>query len=346
MITLKELAQMCNVSPSTVSNILNGKTNMSEETRNKVLEAIEKTGYRPNFFAQGMRRQNNKCICIIVEELLQFSTPPIVEAIMGVCESKGYRTILINMSMYGKWKRIGVNYGEQKSLKENTSPALLEAKAMRADGVIYVAAHDHVIDVVPEDYGIPVVFAYGHSTVNQYKTVLIDDFGGSALLTRYLISRGHKEIGVISGKKDNNHAIERLRGYKSVLAEYGLEYNSDLVLYGDWERESGKECTRKLLAMGVTTIWCMNDLMAAGAYDEIVSEGLIVGEDISIFGYDNRDISAYLFPQLSTCELPLEKMGQTCAEFIIKEIEDENFRKQPAEVTKIPCELVLRESVV
>ena len=198
MITLKELAQMCNVSPSTVSNILNGKTNMSEETRNKVLEAIEKTGYRPNFFAQGMRRQNNKCICIIVEELLQFSTPPIVEAIMGVCESKGYRTILINMSMYGKWERIGVNYGEQKSLKENTSPALLEAKAMRADGVIYVAAHDHVIDVVPEDYGIPVVFAYGHSTVNQYKTVLIDDFGGSALLTRYLISRGHKEIGVIS----------------------------------------------------------------------------------------------------------------------------------------------------
>lgn len=337
---------MCNVSPSTVSNILNGKTNMSEETRNKVLEAVEKTGYRPNFFAQGMRRQNNKCICIIAEELLQFSTPPIVEAIMVVCEARGYRTILINMSMYEKWKKTGVNLGEEKLLKENTSPALLEAKALRADGVIYVAAHGHVVDIIPDDFGIPVVFAYGLSTKNQYKTVLIDDFGGSVMLTRYLISRGHKRIGVICGMKDNIHTEERLRGYKSVLDEYGIKYDKDLILYGDWERDSGKECARTLLAMGVTTIWCMNDLMAAGAYDEVMSEGLVVGEDISIFGFDNREISAYLFPQLSTCELPLEDMGKACAELMIKEIEDENFRKQPAEVTKVPCVLVLRESVV
>ena len=89
MITVKEIAKMCNVSPSTVSNILNGKSNMTEETKRRVLEVVEKTGYRPNFFAQGMRRQNNKCICIIAEELLQFSTPPIVEAIMDVCEQKG-----------------------------------------------------------------------------------------------------------------------------------------------------------------------------------------------------------------------------------------------------------------
>ena len=346
MITLKEIARMCGVSPSTVSNILNGKSKMSEETRNKVLEAIEKTGYRPNFFAQGMRRQNNKFICIIAEELLQFSTPPIVEAIMDVCEAKGYRTILINMSMYEKWKKPGVILGDEKILKKYTSPALVEAKAMRADGVIYVAAHGHAVNVIPDDYGIPVVFAYGHTRNNHYRSVLIDDFGGSAMVTRHLIYRGHKEIGVICGKEDNLHTIERLKGYRSALSDFGIDYNKDLVLYGDWERESGRICARKLLAMGVTTIWCMNDLMAAGAYDEAMAEGLIVGEDISIFGFDNREISEYLFPQLSTCELPLDEIGKTCAEQVIKEIEDENYRKQPADVIKVPCKMVQRKSVI
>lgn len=346
MITLKEIARMCGVSPSTVSNILNGKSKMSEETRNKVLEAIEKTGYRPNFFAQGMRRQNNKFICIIAEELLQFSTPPIVEAIMDVCEAKGYRTILINMSMYEKWKKTGVNLGEEKLLMKYTSPALVEAKAMRADGIIYVAAHGHAVDVVPDDYGIPVVFAYGHSRNSNYRCVLIDDFGGSVMVTRHLIYRGHKKIGVICGKEDNMHTIERLKGYRSALSEFGIKYDKDLVLYGDWERESGRICARKLLSMGITTIWCMNDLMAAGAYDEAMAEGLIVGEDISIFGFDNREISEYLFPQLSTCELPLEAIGKTCAEQIIKEIEDESYRNQPAELIKMPCMMVQRKSVI
>lgn len=345
MITVKEIAKMCNVSPSTVSNILNGKSNMKDETKRRVLEVVEKTGYRPNFFAQGMRRQNNKCICIITEELLQFSTPPIVEAIMNVCERKGYRTILINMAMYEKWKKTGVNLGDAKLLKENTSPALLEAKAMRADGVIYVAAHGHVLDNVPRDYGIPVVFAYGLATDGEFKSVLIDDEGGAQMVLRYLLENGHRRIGVVAGIEDNLHAVERLKGYKKVLKEYGIEYDESLVYFGDWEREAGKECAGKLIEKGITTIWCMNDLMAAGAYDAALEAGLVVGKDISVFGFDNREVSEFLYPGLSTCELPLEGIGETCAELMIREIEDEDFRNEPASAVKVPCKLVLRESI-
>ncbi len=345
MVTLKEIAKMCNVSPSTVSNILNGKSNMAEETKNKVLEAVEKTGYRPNFFAQAMRRQNNKCICIIAEELLQFSTPPIVEAIMGACEAKGYRTILINMSMYEKWRKTGVNLGEEKLLRENTSPALVEAQSLKADGVIYVAAHGHVLDIIPDDYGIPVVFAYGTSIGGGFKSVLIDDFGGAELLTKYLIETGHREIGVISGKAENLHAVERLKGYRKALIDCGIEYRDDIVFYGDWERPTGREFAKKLLDKGIRTIWCMNDLMAAGAYDAIMEAGLTVGKDISVFGFDNREISEFMYPQLSTCELPLEEIGETCAELMIREIEDEAFRKEPASLIKIPCKLIFRDSV-
>lgn len=345
MITVKEIAKMCDVSPSTVSNILNGKTNMTEETRERVLKVIEETGYRPNFFAQGMRRQNNKCICIIAEELLQFSTPPIVEAIMDVCESKGYRSILINMSMYEKWKKTGVNLGEEKLLSKNTSPALLEAQAMRADGVIYVAAHGHVLNCIPDNYGIPVVFAYGPSRDAKYKSVLIDDCGGSRMVTDYLIGRGHKKIGVIAGKEDNLHTVERLSGYREALFNSGIQYDPSIVLFADWERENGKECAKKLLSMGVNTIWCMNDLMAAGAYDAVNEAGLEVGKDITIVGFDNREMSEYLSPMLSTCELPLKGIGETCAEMMIREIEDEEYRNAPGVATKVPCSLVIRQSI-
>ena len=89
----------------------------------------------------------------------------------------------------------------------------------------------------------------------------------------------------------------------------------------------------------------MNDLMAAGAYDAVLEAGLMVGKDISVFGFDNREVSEFMYPKLSTCELPLKKMGETCAELMIKEIEDEEFRNEPAFTTMVPCELVLRESV-
>lgn len=345
MITVKEIARMCDVSPSTVSNILNGKTNMTEETRARVLKVVEETGYRPNFFAQGMRRQNNKCICIIAEELLQFSTPPIVEAIMEVCEAKGYRTILINMSMYEKWKKTGVSIGEEKLLTEYTSPALLEAKAIRADGVIYVAAHGHVLSAIPDDYDIPMVFAYGPARDNKHKSVLIDDCGGSEMLVDYLIASGHKRIGVIGGKEDNLHTVERMKGYKKSLFKSGVEYDENIILYGDWERANGKECAAELLRRGVTTIWCMNDLMAAGAYDAVKECGLEVGKDISVFGFDDREIADFMTPSLSTCALPLTGIGEQCAELMIREIEDEEFRNEQGRIVSVPCELVIRNSI-
>ena len=103
MITVKEIAQICGVSPSTVSNILNGKSNMSEETRQKVLGTIKEIGYQPNFFAQSMRKQNSRIISIITEDLNQFSTGSIVEAAMAYCEDHDYRTILMNLRLYDKW---------------------------------------------------------------------------------------------------------------------------------------------------------------------------------------------------------------------------------------------------
>ncbi len=103
MITVKEIAKVCNVSPSTVSNILNGKANASEKTRQKVMAAVKELGYQPNFFAQSMRKQNSHIIGVITEDLNQFGIVPIVESIMAYCDDHEYRSILMNLRLYDKW---------------------------------------------------------------------------------------------------------------------------------------------------------------------------------------------------------------------------------------------------
>lgn len=345
MITVKEIAKLCDVSPSTVSNILNGKNNMSKETKDKVLKCIEETGYKPNYFAQGMRRHNNKTICIIAEEICQFSTPTIVESIMNDCEEAGYRTVLINLAMYLKWDTLGISVGSNTLMEENTQSAFQEAQATRADGVIYIAAHGRELDIVPKGYDIPVVFAYGTSKSNQYKSVIIDDKLSSKKAIDYLISKGHTKIGVVAGNKENFHTIERLKGFVESFKEQGLLYDPEYVLYGNWERESGYEQAAALIKKNVTAIWCMNDIMAGGVYDYLRDNNIEIGADVSVFGFDNREISGYMYPKLTTMSIMLERIGSIATEMIIREIEDSEYRRRIMEPVLVVCEFVERDSV-
>lgn len=345
MITVKEIAKMCNVSPSTVSNILNGRSNMTEETKQKVLKVVKETGYKPNYYAQGMRRTNNKTICIIAEELCQFSTPEIVNAIMEDAESKGYRTFIINMSMYDKWEKSGHFLGDEQLLRENTDPAFSEAEAIRADGIIYIAAHGRTLDVVPENLDIPVVFAYGVAKDNQYKSVVIDDTNSSEKIVDYFVSKGFSRIGVIAGDAGNFHTVWRLTGYKEGLEKHNISFDPEIVEYGMWDRESGYECVKKLADKGIKAYWCMNDMMAAGVYDYARENNLAVGKDIFVFGFDDREIAEFLYPPLSTSKILLEEIGIKSSELIIREIENESFRKRKKEPVRIECELIERESI-
>ncbi len=346
MITVKEIAKMCDVSPSTVSNILNGKTNMTAETREKVLACIEETGYRPNYFAQGMRRQNNKTICIIAEEICQFSSPRIVESIMMYCEKHGYRTIFINLGMYNKWDNSGVRVGSAKLIEENTTPAFLEAQAIRADGVIFVAAHGRELNVVPENYDIPVIYAYAYSKDNKYKSILIDEQQGGETVVDYLFDNGHKKIGIIAGSADSYHTIERLNGVKNAFNQKGIKFDDKLVEYGDWQRKSGYDAAKKLLKKNVTAIWAMNDIMALGAYDYIREQNLEINKDVSIIGFDDREIASYAYPPLTTVAINLDDIGVLAAQMIIDAVENpDNENNIVSEPVKIGCNFVKRQSV-
>jgi len=343
LITLKEIAQICDVSISTVSNILNGKPNVSEETRQRVLEVVNQTGYKPNYFAQGIRKQKTKIIGIIVEDLNLFSTTPIVGAIMAYCEELDYRTILINMRLYDKWQDTW--YNDEQKFNSVLQPSIKELLSIKVDGIVYVAGHCRVINCFPDDFKIPGIVVYGISNSPKFTSVVIDDKKGGYDITKYLISMGHRKIGVIAGTPDNLHTMRRILGYQKALFEEEILYNPDFVRYGDWMRPSGYREAESLIKEGVSAIFCMNDLMAVGLYDYLYEKGIQVGEDISVVGYDNKEISECIRPGLTTNEIQLEKIGQEAAKIMIKMLEEDYVASKSQEIIKIPCRLIIRESV-
>ena len=343
MVTLKEIARMCDVSITTVSNVLNDKPKVSEETKERVYQVLKQTGYQPNYFAQGMRKQKTRIIGIIVEDLELFSTPPIVEAIMAYCDDNNYRTILANMRLYDRWQDTW--FSNEKKIQSVLQPILQELLSIKVDGIMYVAGHCRDINYFKSDFKIPAIIVYALSASSRFPSVVFDDEKGSYDITKYLISKGHRKIGVIAGSASNLHTQKRGLGYQKALFEEQILFNPDWIRHGDWDRMSGYIQAERLVKEDVTAIFCMNDLMAAGVYDYLYENNLTVGRDISIVGYDNNEISEYLRPKLTTNDIPLKNIGRTAAEYFIKSLEEESDSDKHHEIIKLPCNMVVRESV-
>jgi LacI family transcriptional regulator len=186
------------------------------------------------------------------------------------------------------------------------------------------------------------VYAYCYSTEHIYPAVLYDDEKAAEEVTELLISKGHRKIGVLCGPEDSFHTQTRLKGFRRALAAHGLKYDPALVLYGEWDRASGYSLSGPLLDKGVTAVFSFNDLMASGVYDRAVERGLVVGTDLSLFGFDNREISQGYIPSISTVEVPLNDMGRKCAEIILNQVKHRRIGKKRV---LLPCTIHERKSV-
>ena len=340
MITLKEIAEKCSVSITTVSNILNGKSNVSEKTKERVLEVVKETGYRPNYMARGLRASKTNSIGIIIDDLTEFSSTGIIDGIMSYFDEHKYKAILENLRFYSKW---GNKWYHNKDYEESVQQAIDEFISIKVDGIIYVAGHARCISCIPDNLNIPFVISYAFTEKPGISSVEFDDVKAACDMTTSLIKKGHKKIAVIAGSEKNIHTQRRLEGYKKALNENGIE-DSKLLKYANWDRQTGYDAAKELLEESdCTAIFCFNDLMAAGAYDYLNEKGLIPGKDIAIAGFDNRTISQYLKPALTPVEIPLVEIGRKSAELILNQIASpDNFETQQSFVE---CKIIERESV-
>ena len=339
MITLKELAAKCDVSIATISNILNGKSNVSDKTKERVLKVIEETGYKPNYMARTLRARKTNTVGLIIDDIGAFSSPNLIEGVLNHLEAQGYKAIIETLRLYSKWDNKPDSAEYKKAVRESVDEML----SIKVDGIIFIAAHAHDIEYFSADLGIPIVIAYAYQTNNSIPTIKIDDFESAYKMTKHLIAKGHKKIAIIGGASDR-HEQDRLKGFEKAMTEAGLSTDKKLFETGYWSREGGKEACSRLFKKSTdfTCIFCFNDLMAAGVYDYLYETGKKPGKDYAVAGYDNREMSSFLSPALTTMGIPLYEIGHEAAVVLLKKISGTEIQNNDI---KIPCRLIERESV-
>ena len=340
MVTIKDIAKECNVSITTVSNVINNKAKVGEQTRQRILKVMEERGYRPNTIAQGLRSQKTRVIGIIADDISQFTTPEIIEGIMSCCENCGYKTTVRNLRMYSRWQDAW--YYNKKALHSVLDPMLKEMNSHMVDGVIYIPGHARMIDCFPQNFSTPAVMAYAYENNPRVPSVLIDDVASSREIIRYLIDKGHKKIGVIGGRIDNIHTQRRLQGYQEALTQADIAYDPDLVRLSDWEKHAGYSEIEQLLQRNITAVFCMTDRIAGGVYQYLHEQGMVAGRDLSVVGFDNQILAEYMTPGLTTMALPLQEIGHTAARLLFEQMEEKEGKEKEI---LIPCSFVERESV-
>lgn len=341
MPTIKEIAKACDVSVATVSNIINGKGKVGEETKRRVLKVIREMNYTPNFVAQNLKTKTTRSIGVIAEDMTVFALPDIIDGITEYCEKEDYQILLVNLRLYKKFSDAYYHDNIHRDIVVREIQKLL---SKQVEGIIYVASHERLINVIPDDLPIPTVVAYGFTNQPEIPSVVVRDFSGAEELVKYLIQKGHRKIGVIAGKKDSIHTQSRLEGYQKALFDANILYDPTLVEYGEWERENGYRNTESLVKKGVTAIFAMNDFIAGGAYDRLRELGRKVGKDIAVVGYDNREMASYENPPLTTMGLPLHDIGYCASEIILKLLRKEELTVENG-VYYVECNPFYRSSV-
>lgn len=329
MVTISDVAKKAGVSRSTVSRVLNNQIRyVREETRWAVLEAAKELGYRPNSIARTLKTKKSHCIGVITDDIDTPFLPSMLKGIEQYAFSRGYSALVCNS---------GYELEKQK--------AYIEMLAQRhIDGIIFAASfvYSYTQDLI--NPGLPIIYAYSHSPQKTKNSVISDDFNGAQLAVRHLLELGHRRIGYINGPKNVIPSQDRIRGYAHALHKNGIEFDDSLVKYGQWEESaSGYLAAQELLSLedAPTAIFAANDVMAAGVINAVVHSGLRVPDDISVIGYDDRDIATFLKPALTTVRLPMSEIGSTAARLLIECVEKD---VSLVDSTFVQCKLSVRDS--
>jgi LacI family transcriptional regulator len=327
--TIREIASRTGVSVATVSRVINGRPDVAAATREVVMKAIRERDYVTNRSARGLAGGRTGFIGLTV---------PFVHAEYFMQMVSGAATALYERDARFVMCPTEHEHDREVSVLERlmhgtTDGAVLVLPSESSDELARLQRRQYpfvVMDPLERlDDGIPVVTAAHWS--------------GARAVTEYLISLGHRRIGVITGPINGVATIDRLGGYHAALLAAGLPAPPQLIVYGEFQVESGARGAAELLALPErpTAIFAFNDNMAIGALDTIRANGLRVPEDISLVGFDDTQISSVTLPKLTTVRQPLQEMGRVAASILFRLIDG-----QPLEVSRmeLSTRLVVRDS--
>ncbi|WP_436757805.1 substrate-binding domain-containing protein [Streptosporangium sp. V21-05] len=327
--SITRVARLAGVSATTVSHALNGRRPVAEETRRRVLAAIDQLGYRPNVLARGLRTSRSQTIGLIIPDITNPFYPALARGLQDVLGPAGYDEIISNTDGDRELERAAID----------------QMIARQVDGLAFAVFHTHAEDLLPViGAGIPVVRLGGRLVQAGVDVVHSDDEGGAAEATRYLLERGYRRIGFVCGPHAEGPAAERVAGYRSALLAAGADADPRLVAHTHFSRAGGSSGTARLLDLPEPpdAVLCANDIMAIGALDTAEERGLRVPADLAVMGFDDIEAASLVSPGLTTMANPAREIGQACARRLLERLGG-GTAELSAE-TVIPARLVRRRS--
>ncbi len=334
--TMEDIAKLAGVSTNTVSRALNGKKEISEETRKRIKKIANELNYTPNSIAASLASQKTNMIGVITPDISDPFHALQVRGIESTARKNGYSVILINADENPETELQAVN----------------TFRSIRVAGIILNTVDpglEHIEGLVKTD--TPLVLLNRRLAGIDADYVINDNFLGAMLAIRYLIELNHTRIGVILGSPRITSVQDRYAGFLKAMDEAGVSIDPELVIHSEEQNPyAGEMLAQRLLASSPrpSAIFAYCDTLAIGAYNAALKMGLSVPDDVSIIGYDDIIYASCFEVPLTTVAQPAYQMGQTACEIIIGRIQAKGgglvLKDLPKKQVVVQPQLVIRKS--
>ncbi len=330
MATIVEVAKRARVSIGTVSNVLRGTARVSAALRARVEAAIRELDYHPNEIARSLKVNQTYMLGMVLPDITNPFFPEIIRGAEDQAFLRGYLLVTANTDEQGERERRVISM----------------LRSRRVDGILLACAPatdtSHIKGAI--ESGIPLVCLDRSVPGLKIDCVLLDNVRGAEECVRYLIRVGYRSIAIITGSLGLQTARERLRGYESALKEAGIPVTRELILEGDYRRESGYRLGKEILLRRSrpSAILVCNGVMTLGVLQAFEEMNVRCPEDIALATFDDLVIDRSFHPRLTVVAQPGYEIGARGATLLMDRIEG-NVTREPF-VTRIAPTFIVRES--
>ncbi len=325
---IRDIAKLAGVGVSTVSRVINDHPDVKDETREKILKIIKESNYIPNNSARILKKNNTNNIGVLVKGVFNPFFAEMINIIGNRINEAGY-TMILQQNDY--------------ATEDDVDNLIAFVKEKRLQGIICLGGN--FLNINDESFqflDIPVVLTsvntLSKESKSKFSSIGIDNVLSAKASTKYLIDKGHRNIGILLGEK-NDVGISglRLEGYRKALEENNIPYSEENVFIGDYDYSGAYRVTKEIInnRKDITAIFSISDIMAVGAAKSVIDQGLKVGEDISIMGFDGMDISKYYNPGITTVKQPKKNMANNSIDLLLALLAKKEEHKHIIFETKI-----------
>lgn len=327
--SLKDLADRLGVSIATVSRALRNSHEVGDDMKERVQKLARELNYRPNPFAQSLRKEAPHIIGVVVPNLVTHYYSAVLDGIEDFCRQSGYTVICANSH-------------ESHELEANAIDNFMN---LHVEGIIACLAQDTVdYSHFEEIYkmGIPLVFFARTCLGEKFSQVVADGDIAAQKATQHLIDTGSRRIAFIGGPNHIDMVRRRKHGYLEALRSSNIPIDRTLVVCDKIDFELARRSTRELLQRPdrPDAILAFNDIITYAAFDAIKTEGLRIPQDVSIIGFTDGDTAAFVTPRLSVIADQAYVQGEKAGELLMRNINGDKTIYHEV----VPMELIIRDS--